>query len=171
MVQVYGVRSHLTNDILLCIRSSEYGYFMGQVSWRAFSNIPGDQMRGQLINWLKNHAGVVGKQDDPTTVCCKQVVCQELARLVRKYEGTYESDKWMHHEHYPKYSDYLSDVIALVDAFEQLGNPFLKDKGELLDLDKSMLMRPDVVDIIRIWKYFVFQLHTVFLNNRDSSRV
>ena len=49
----------------------QYGHFMGQVSWRALSNIPGDQMRDQLINWLKNHADVVENQDDPTTVRCE----------------------------------------------------------------------------------------------------
>ena len=47
----------------------------------------------------------------------------------------------MHHEQYPKFqSNYKSDVIALVAAFEQLGNPFLEDSGKLLDLDQSIFM-------------------------------
>ena len=39
--------------------------------------------------------------------------------------------------------------MALMDAFEQLGNPFMEDSGELLDLDQSLIMPPDVVDNVR----------------------
>ena len=35
------------------------GHFMGQKSRRAFLNIPRDQMHEQLIDWLKNAAGVI----------------------------------------------------------------------------------------------------------------
>ena len=35
------------------------GHFMGQKSMPAFSNIPHDQMHEQLIDWLKNHGGVL----------------------------------------------------------------------------------------------------------------
>ncbi|XP_014663842.1 PREDICTED: glutamate receptor ionotropic, NMDA 3A-like [Priapulus caudatus] len=42
-----------------------------------------------------------------------------------------------------------SDVLNLVDAFEQLGNPFMEKSGELLDLDQSILMPPEVVDNVR----------------------
>ena len=59
------------------------GHFMGQKSRRAFSNILRDQMHEQLINWFKNHAGVIQNLDDPCTVCCEQVVRLEMSRLVR----------------------------------------------------------------------------------------
>ena len=68
------------------------GHFIGQKSQRAFSNIPRDQMHEQLINWLKNHAGVLENLDDPSTVRREQVVRLELARLVIEFEGTDESD-------------------------------------------------------------------------------
>ena len=69
---------------------------------------------------------VIENLDDPSTVCRKQVVRPELARPVREFEGTVKSDYRMHHEQYPKFqSDYKSDVIALVVAFEQLVKTFL----------------------------------------------
>ena len=75
----------------------------------------------------------------------------------------------MHHEQYPKFqSDYKSDVIALVDAFEQLGNPFLEDSGELLNLDQSIFMPQDVVDNVRKVKDIGFQLYTTFPNKGVS---
>ena len=57
-------------------------HFMGLKSWRAFSNIPCDQMHEQRIDWLKNHTGVIESLDDPSTVCGEQVVRPELAGLV-----------------------------------------------------------------------------------------
>ena len=42
-----------------------------------------------------------------------------------------------------------ADVLALVDAFDQLGNPFMEDSGDLIDLDQSIIMPPDVVENVR----------------------
>ena len=77
----------------------------------------------------------------------------------------------MQHEQYPKFqSDNKSDVIALVDAFELLGNPFLEDSGELLDLDQSIFMLPEVGDNVRKVKDIRLQLYTPFLNKRVSTQ-
>ena len=61
-------------------------------------------------------------------------------------------------------------MIALVYAFEQLGNPFLEDSGEMLDLDQSLDIPPDVVKDMRRVKDIGLQLHTSFLNNRIRSQ-
>ena len=46
----------------------------------------------------------------------------------------------------------------------------MEDSGELLDLDQSIFMPPDVVDNVREVKYIGFQQYTTFLNNRVSSQ-
>lgn len=79
------------------------GAFVGQKSMRAFSKIPLDQIHEQLIDWLKNHGGVIESLDDPATVRREQVVRPEMARLVREFEGMKESDEQKHHEQYPKF--------------------------------------------------------------------
>ena len=76
------------------------GLFVGQKSMRAFSRIPHDQMHEQLIDWLKNHAGVIENLDDPATVRREQVVRPEMAHLVREFEGVKDSDERRHHEQY-----------------------------------------------------------------------
>ena len=81
-----------------------------------------------------------------------------------------ESEERMHHEQYAKFqSDYKSDVHALVDAFEQLGNPFLEDISEQLDLDQSVIMPPDVVNSVRKMTDIRLQRYTDFVNKRVSS--
>ena len=143
------------------------GHFMGQKSKRAFSNIPRDQMHEQLIDWLKNHAGVIENLDDPSTIRREQVVRPEMARLVREFEGTQKADEKMHHEQYPKFqTDFKADVASLVDAFEQLGNPFLEDSGQMLDLDQSIIMPPEVVDNMRDAENIGKQLYDSFLHKR-----
>ena len=51
-----------------------------------------------------------------------------------------------------------------------LGNPYLEDSGELLDLDQSIFMPPDVVDNVRKMKYIGLQLYTSFLNKQVSTQ-
>ena len=51
-----------------------------------------------------------------------------------------------------------------MNAFEQLGNPFLEDSGELLDLDQSIFMPPDVVGNVIKVKDIGSQLYTTYLN-------
>ena len=64
-------------------------------------------MHEQLIDWLKNHSGVIENLDNPQTVRREQVVRPEMARLLREIEGTNESEERMHHEQYPKFqTDY-----------------------------------------------------------------
>ena len=88
------------------------GHFMGQKSKCVFSKIPHDQIHEQLIDWLKNHAGVIGNLDNPATVCREQVVHPEMAHLVREFEGTKESEEQRHHEQYLKFqTDYKGNVI------------------------------------------------------------
>ena len=94
---------HLKNKHPALYVEFQRGHFIGQKSRRAFSNILRDQMHEQLIDWLKNHAGVIENLDDPSTVCCEQVVRPEMVRQVREFEGTYESDERVHHEQYPKF--------------------------------------------------------------------
>ena len=147
------------------------GHFMDQKSRRAFSNIPRDQMPEQLIHLLKNHAGVIQHLEDPSTVRLEQIVRPELARLVREFEGTDKSDERMHRERYPNFqSDYKSDVIALLDAFEQLGSPFLEHSDDLLDLDQSIFMPSDLVDNVRKVKDIGLQLYTIIVSKRVSTQ-
>ena len=63
----------------------------------SISNISCDKMNGQLINWLKNHTGIRENLDGTSTDCNNQVVCPELSRFVRDFEGTYKSDELVHH--------------------------------------------------------------------------
>lgn len=57
-----------------------------------------------------------------------------------------------------------------MDAFEDLGNPFMEDSGDLLDLDESIVMPPDVVDSVREVKNIGMKRYTVFVDKRVRSQ-
>ncbi|KAL7395746.1 hypothetical protein ABVT39_022389 [Epinephelus coioides] len=129
------------------------------------------QMHEQLIDWLKNHGSVIENLDDPDTVRREQVVRPELARLVREFKGSKESDEQRHHQQYPKFQDdYKTDVLALVDAFEDMGNPFMEDSGDLLDLDESIVMPPYVGDRVKEVKNIGMKRYTEFVDKQVRSQ-
>lgn len=61
-------------------------------------------------------------------------------------------------------------MLALVDAFEDLGNPFMEDSGDLLDLDESMIMPPDVVDNVRKVQDIGMKIYNEFVDKRIRSQ-
>jgi len=61
-------------------------------------------------------------------------------------------------------------VLALVDAFEQLGNPFMEDSGELLDMDQAIFIPPDVVDNVRKVKNIGLERYKAFVDKRIYSQ-
>ena len=65
---------------------------------------------------------------------------------------------------------FQSDVLALVEAFEQLGNPFKEESGELLDLDQSIVMPTDVVENVRKVKDIGLKKYQAFVDKRICSQ-
>lgn len=61
---------------------------------------------------------------------------------------------------------FQAGVLALVDAFEGLGNPFCEDSGQLIDLDQSVIMPIEVVESIKNAKPIGEQKYRDFLSKR-----
>ena len=65
---------------------------------------------------------------------------------------------------------FQTDVLVLVNAFEDLVNPFMEDSGDLLDLDESIIMPPVVVDNVREVKNIGMKRYTLFIDKRIRSQ-
>ena len=65
---------------------------------------------------------------------------------------------------------FFSDVLALIDAFEDLGNPFMEESDDLLDLDESIVMPPHVVENVRKVKDIGFIRYKAFVEKRVMSQ-
>ena len=121
------------------------GHFVGQKSQKSFSSIALDQVHEQLIGELKNDGGIVGLTENPAELRRHLVVCPELSRLIQEFEQPTLSNDTRHHEQYSQFQiTFRADVKELVDAFCNLGNPFLEDSGQLVELDGSVIMPAEV---------------------------
>jgi hypothetical protein len=122
------------------------GHFVGQKTCHAFSSIALDQMHEQLIGELKgNSGGVIGLTENPAELRRHLIVGPQLSRLMEEFEQPTPSSDVRHHEQYAKFqSTFQTDVQALVEAFVDLGNPFLEESGQLIELDGSVIMPVEV---------------------------
>lgn len=57
-------------------------------------------------------------------------------------------------------------MCSLIQAFEDLGNPFLEESGDLLDLDQSIIMPDEVVQNVRNVKTIGAKMYQEFLQKR-----
>ena len=151
----------------------ENGNFMGRKTGNRFSSIPIDQCTEQEVCWLKNEGGVIGNLDNEQTVRRHQASIPELMRMVKEFEESpnsadVEDDR--HHEMYSKFqNDFKLNVMALVDAFEKLGNPWKEKSGLLYELNESIVMPDEVVNSIRQLKKIGEGKFTSFLEKRVNS--
>ena len=65
---------------------------------------------------------------------------------------------------------FQADVLLLIDAFEQVGNPFLEDSGHLIDLESSIIMSEEVVQNTRNVVQHGQARYNAFVENRLSSQ-
>ena len=147
------------------------GNFMGRKTNNFFSSIPIDQATEHTVCWLKNESGVIGNLDDPQTVRRHQAAIPELARIVQEFESGGNDENDSHHEMYPKFQQtFRKDVLALVDSFEKLGNPWLETSGLLYDLNESIVMPEEVVENVRQFKSMGKGKFEEYLQSRINSQ-
>ena len=61
-------------------------------------------------------------------------------------------------------------MLALIEAFEDLGNPFIDDSGNLIDLDESLIMNQDVVDNVNRVNEIGLTRYKDFIDKRIMSQ-
>ena len=77
----------------------------------------------------------------------------EISRLIQEFETSFQISKSdisnLHHEqNLNTQNKFVKDVKASVKTFEELGNPFLEDKGDLLTLDTKKIMSEEVIKTV-----------------------
>lgn len=129
------------------------GRFVGQKTNNAFSSIALDQMHEQLICTVKGDGGAIGLTEDPALLHKHMVVGPELSRIIQEFECKASVCNGKHHEQYSKFQKvFKEDVEWLITAFEDLGNPFLEDSGDLVSLGSSCIMPKEVVETVKTIK-------------------
>ena len=72
-----------------------------------------------------------------------------------------------HHDQMPSVQKaFVKEVKDLVDAVEELGNPFREDSGDLLVLDTKDIMPKEVVDSVKSIEGTGYNQYTAFVKER-----
>ena len=101
------------------------------------------------------------------------VVGPELSRIIQEFECKASVCNGKHHEQYSKFQKvFKEDVEGLITAFEDLGNPFLEDSGDLVSLGSSCIMPKEDVETVKTIKDVGEKQFRSFITDRiETQRV
>lgn len=123
------------------------GRFVARKTKRPFSAMALDQAHEQVNALVKGDGGAVGLTDNANALQRWMVAGPEISRLIAEFEDstTSKSDSRKHHEQTSAVQTaFAKEVTALVEVFEDMGNPFKEDSGDLLTIDTNLIMDSDV---------------------------
>ena len=142
------------ND-MICLQNTDAGVykefkdgnFVFHETKRQFSGIALDQAHEHNNALVKGEGGAVGITENPSALLRWMTSGPEVCQLVKEYDATSKSDDIRHHEDFPSTQKrFFNEVKALTDSFNELGNPFMDESGELLALDSKQVSSPTALN-------------------------
>ena len=137
------------------VKEFDRGSFVVHKSTRSFSAIAIDHAHEQNNVVVKGDGGAIGLTQNPRAVLRWMVAGPEIARTIDGFETACLDnhtgrDNGRHHEHTMAVKvTFASEVQALVEVIEDLGNPFTEESGDHLVLDTRDIADPAVVTTVR----------------------
>ena len=125
-----------------------------------------NQAYEQLSVLVKVDGEAVGLKGNPAALRRWMVAGPEISRMIQEFECHSIHSLTSHHD--PSHNSQVTfkkDVEALVDAFCDLGNPFLEESDDLT-LDTIDTMDEEVVMSIRNIYNTVWEQYTLFVQER-----
>ena len=103
---------------------------------------------------VKGEGGVVGLTENPAVLRRWMIAGPEVARNIQEFEEASfkegSEEKRHHHEQtLGVQAAFKKDVLSLVSAIEEMGNPFQEDSTDFLVLDSKEIMDKMVVKAVR----------------------
>ena len=108
------------------------GSFVVHKTEKVFSSIALDHAHEQVNAQVKGEGGAVGLTENPAALRRWMIAGPEIARIIQEFEETpskeVSEEKRRHHEETPcVQAAFKKDVLSLVSAIEEMGNPFQED--------------------------------------------
>lgn len=126
------------------------GNFVVQKSAHVFSTMALDQAHEQMNELIKGDGGVIGITDNPSALIKWITAGPEVARIIEDFESTPVSKGTHHHDQeFSVQTQFTKHVKAMVEVFEELGNPFIEDSKDLIVLDTKEVLSDGAVESVR----------------------
>ena len=130
----------------------ENGHWVIQKTENRFSAMPIDQAHEQNNALVKGSGGAIGILQNPATLRKWLLAGPEQARIIKEFEEQFldkNDDENLHHdERYSTQNSFRMKVDSLVEAYEDMGNPFLDQSDDLSTLDMGVIMDRSAVDTV-----------------------
>ena len=116
--------------------------------------MPIDQALEQNNELMKGSGGALGLTENPLAFRKWMVAGPEQARLLKEFEKEYISEEtnehhYHHEEGFCTQKTFREQALCLIEAMNDMGNPFLNDSLELLVLDTQNIFNESVVHTVR----------------------
>ena len=134
------------------------GGFVVHKTKQPFSSIAIDQAHEQNNKVVKGNGGAVGLLQNQKVLLRWMVAGPQLARVIGEFEdnclngGTGKTTRTnlKHHEHTPSAQvKFATEIGALVQVLQDMGNPLLEESEDLLVLDSRDVADPAIVQTVR----------------------
>ena len=154
-------------------REFQRGAFTSKKTKRPFSAISLDQAHEQVNALVKGDGGAVGLTENPAALRRWMIAGPGIARLVEEFEEGYDddsSDSGGHHEQTKGVQDkFVKDVRSLVITIEEMGNPFMEESGDLLNLNSKVVMPEKLVKAMQSMYATGVTKYDTFIEERFKS--
>ena len=136
-----------------------------------FSAIALDHAHEQLNARVKGVGGAVGLTEKPDALLRWMIRGPEVARVVAEFEQTAglltNDDLKGHHEQTKsQQTAFCQHVLSLVSSFENLGNPFMDESGDLFALDTTNICSADAVRSVQTIESVGKQMYSDFVKEQ-----
>ena len=119
---------------------------------------------------MKGDGGAIGLTENSAALHRWMVAGPEMARLIGEFQMSVEKKQnaeTCHHEQKRHIqAAFAQDVKSLVEAFEEMGNPFLEDSEDLLVLDSRNIVDASVRDAIQKIEQLGINQYEVYVKER-----
>ena len=155
-------------------REFQRGAFTAKKTKRPFSAISLDEAHEQVNALVKGDGGAVGLTENPAALRRWMIAGPGIARLVEEFEEGYDdddsSDSGGHHEETKSVQDkFVKDVRFLVITIEEMGNPFMEESGDLLNLNSNIVRPENVVKAMLSMYATGVTKYDIFIEERFKS--
>ena len=115
--------------------------------------MPIDQAHEQNNACVKGAGGAIGLLQNPAALRKWLISGPEQAWLIEEFEKQFleskdDDDHFHHDEGHSTQSNFKMKVLSLVEAFGDMGNPFLDQSEDLSTLDAGIIMDKSAVDTV-----------------------
>ena len=148
------------------------GNFVTQKSSHKFSTLAHDQVHEQQNAILKGDGGIIGITEDQSALKRWMVAGPEISRVLNEFESRYthkSGEDYRHHEQiHSVQKRFASNTKNVVEAIEEMGNPFLDDSSDLVALDTKLIMSETVVNNMQAAEQLGKTQYEAFVDERIS---